>query len=111
VVVDFEAVSQIAKEYAADVSRQLPVDKAVLFGSYAAGCAQKHSDIDICFFVKSFCGERRVDVAARILGLSGTKYSGAFFEPIVFETAEMHNGNPFVNEILATGIDLLQPTG
>jgi hypothetical protein len=29
------------------------------------------------------------------------------FEPIVFETPEIQNGNLFVREILATGIDLL----
>jgi len=109
-VVDFEAISQIAKEYATDVSQQFQVDKAVLFGSYAKGYASKQSDIDICFFLKNYDGKRRVDVITQILGIGGAKYRGAFFEPIVFETAEMQNDNPFVQEILATGIDLFSET-
>ena len=48
--VDFEAVNRIAQDYAEDVSRELPVDRALLFGSYAKGYANEQSDIDICFF-------------------------------------------------------------
>jgi len=105
--VDFEAVNRIAREYAVDVSHELPVDKAILFGSYAKGNAGEQSDIDICFFLKNYNGKRRVDLLTHILGVCGKKYRGAFFEPIVFETAEIQNDNPFVREILATGIELL----
>jgi len=42
----------------------------------------------------------------QILNISGKKYIVAFFEPIAFETDEMQNDNPFVQEILATGIEL-----
>jgi hypothetical protein len=31
----------------------------------------------------------------------------SFLESIVFETAEIQNDNPFVREILATGVELL----
>jgi len=47
--VDFEAVNQIAREYALDVSRELPIEKAILFGSYASETATELSDVDICF--------------------------------------------------------------
>ena len=33
--VDIEAVTQVAKQYADDVRRVMPVDKVMLFGSYA----------------------------------------------------------------------------
>jgi len=88
----------------------LQVDKAVLFGSYAKGYATRQSDIDICFFLRDYNGKRRVDVITQILGIGGKKYRGAFFEPVVFETSEMQNDNPFVREILASGIDLLPET-
>ena len=104
--VDFETVNQIAREYAVEVGRELPVDKAVLFGSYARGYASEQSDIDICFFLKNYNGKRRVDIITQILGIGGEKYKGAFFEPIVFETDEIQNDNPLVQEILATGIEL-----
>jgi len=105
--VDFEAVNKIAREYATEVSRELPVDKALLFGSYVSGFASEQSDIDICFFLKNYCGKRRVDLLTQILSIGGKKYRGAFFEPIIFETAEIQKDNPFVREILATGIELL----
>ena len=105
--VDFEAINRIAREYAVDVSRELPVDKAFLFGSYAKGCADEQSDIDICFFLKDYNGKRRVDLLTQILGIGGKKYIGAFFEPIVFETTEIQNDNPFIREILATSKELL----
>jgi uncharacterized protein len=105
--VDFEVVNQIAIDYAKEVSRELPVDKALLFGSYAKQNANEQSDIDICFFLKSYNGKRRVDLLTQILGVGGKKYSGVFFEPIVFETAEIENDNPFIREILKTGKDLL----
>ncbi|MDR1899485.1 MAG: nucleotidyltransferase domain-containing protein [Treponema sp.] len=101
-----EAISRIARNYAADVSRELPVDKAVLFGSYAKGYATDLSDVDICFFLKDYNGKGRVEIITELLGLGG-KYRDVAFEPIVFKTAEIQNDNPFVREILATGVELL----
>ena len=105
--VDIEAVNRIARQYAADVSRELPIEKAVLFGSYAKATATALSDVDICFFLKSYNGKRRVDLIAQILGIGGEKYGKVGFEPLVFEAGEIEKDNPFVREILATGLDLL----
>ena len=104
--IDFEALNRIARDYASEVSRELPVEKVVLFGSYAKETATEQSDVDICFFLKSYNGQRKVDLVAHILGIGGDKYSHIGFEPIVFETAEIQRDNPFVREILATGIEL-----
>ena len=105
--VDFEAVKRIARDYAEDVSRELPVDKALLFGSYAKGYATEQSDVDICFFLKNYNGKRRVDIIVQILDIDREKYCRVGFEPIVFETGEIKNNNPFIKEILATGKELL----
>jgi len=83
----------------------LRVDKAILYGSYVRGSATELSDIDICFFLPDFGGKRRVDVIMRLLDLSDN-YKGVFFEPIAFQTSEIERGNPFVKEILATGIEI-----
>ena len=104
--VDIEAMNRIARSFAEDVKRVLPVEKAVLFGSYAKGYATESSDVDICFFLTNYAGKERVEIIAELLGMGG-KYRDAAFEPLVFESAAIENGNPFVREILATGLDLL----
>jgi predicted nucleotidyltransferase len=104
-VVDFEAVTNVCRQYAEDVRRAMPLDKAVLFGSYAKGTADPQSDVDICFFLDNYGGKRRMDIIVDLLGLAH-RYD-AYFEPIVFETSELENDNPFVKEILRTGKDIL----
>ncbi|MDR3076581.1 MAG: nucleotidyltransferase domain-containing protein [Synergistaceae bacterium] len=103
--VDFETVSLAARNYADDVRRVMPVDRVMLYGSYAKGNATDHSDVDICFFLSSFGGRRRVDIIAELLGLTD-KYSDVFIEPIAFPVSELQNDNPFVKEILRTGMEI-----
>jgi len=103
--VDTEAVIRLAERYTADVRRVMPVDKAVLYGSYAKGAADELSDVDICFFLTSFEGKRRVDIIGELLGLTHGYNAG--FEPIAFPTSEIYNDNPFVKEIMRTGREIL----
>ena len=102
---DFETIRGLAKEYAANVKQVLPVDKVVLYGSYAKGTATSVSDVDICFFLRDFNGKRRVDIIGELLSLCG-RYKGAYFEPNAFPSSEIERGNPFVNEIISTGIEI-----
>ena len=103
--VDFEAVTQLCKQYADNVRRHMPVGKVVLFGSYAKGTANEHSDVDICFFLDSFQGRRRLDILKDLFVLM-RGYDDADFEPTVFETSDMENDNPFVKEVLRTGREI-----
>ena len=102
---DFETIRGLAEEYAENVKRVLPVDKVVLYGSYAKGTATYLSDVDICFFLSDFNGKRRVDIIGELLELCG-RYKGAYFEPNAFPVFEIERGNPFVKEILSTGIEI-----
>ena len=43
----------IAKKFSSEVKKLLPVDKIVLFGSFAKGTNHKWSDIDIAVVVKN----------------------------------------------------------
>jgi predicted nucleotidyltransferase len=104
--VDLEAVTELCRQYAEDVCRAMPVDRAVLYGSYAKGTADPKSDIDICFFLDNYGGKERVDIIVDLLKIM-RGYKCVPFEPIVFETSEIENDNPFVNEILRTGMDIL----
>ena len=76
-------IGETIKSYVNDVRNVMPVDKVVLFGSYAKGIATEQSDIDICFFLPNFAGKRRVDVLYKLLDLTH-KYNGVYFEPAVF---------------------------
>ena len=105
--VDFKEMNQKARSFAEDVKKVMPVDKAILFGSYAKGYATELSDVDICFFLKDYNGKRRVEIIAELLGMGGDKYPDVPFEPLVFKSTEIQQGNPFVREILAEGIELL----
>jgi predicted nucleotidyltransferase len=104
--VDIKKMNELARSFAEDVKQVMPVDKAILFGSYAKGYATELSDVDICFFLKDYNGKQRVEVITELLGMGG-KYPDVAFEPLVFKSAEIQNDNPFVREIIAEGIDLL----
>jgi predicted nucleotidyltransferase len=101
---NFEAVIDEAKHFANEIRRQLPVDKVYLFGSYAKGTAKEYSDVDVCFFLRDYGGKERVDAGIQLLQIA-SDYK-AYFEPLVFETSEIERNNPFVNEILHTGIEI-----
>jgi len=104
--VDFETVTSLCKQYADNVRRAMPVDKVMLFGSYAKGTADEQSDVDICFFLDNYGGKGRREILKELLWLMNG-YDSAYFEPIVFETSELENDNPFVKEILRTGKEIL----
>ena len=99
-----EAIKEETKRYADEVRRHLPVDKVYLFGSYANGNADELSDVDVAFFLRDYSGKTRFDVGLQLLKLCRT-YK-AYFEPFVFETAEIERNNPFVNEIMNTGLEI-----
>ena len=103
--VDFENVKRIAADYAENVRQVLPVNKVILFGSFTRGTATELSDVDICFLLNDFNGMSRADVIGELLRLCRI-YKGAFFEPIAFQTSEIDRGNPFVKEILSTGVEI-----
>jgi len=104
-VINSENIKRIAIDYAENVRQVMPVNKVVLFGSFANGTAVKSSDVDICFFIDDFGGKSRVDIIGDLLRLCRI-YKGAFFEPIAFQTSEIERGNPFVKEILSTGVEI-----
>lgn len=103
-VANHEAVRQEAKRYADDVRRKLPIDRAFLFGSYAKGTADELSDVDIAFFIRDFNGKSRFEIGLELLRL--THNYKAYFEPLVFPSSEITKGNPFVNEIMKTGLEI-----
>lgn len=106
-VTGYEAIKGLVEQYVADVKRVMPIDKAVMYGSYAKGTATEYSDVDICFFSKAFEDKRDVDIIAELLGIARKYYRDVCFEPNVFSTSEIENDNPFVKEVLRTGREII----
>jgi predicted nucleotidyltransferase len=104
VAADLEAVKLEAVRYADKVRRELPVERAVLFGSYAKGTADELSDVDIAFFFRDFSAKTRFEIGVELLRM--THNFKAYIEPLVFASSEIGRGNPFINEILRTGQEI-----
>jgi predicted nucleotidyltransferase len=103
--VDIEAVDRVVNDYVADVRSAIPIDRAILFGSHARGTATEQSDIDVCFFSRSFENLPPIDILTQLFRLT-RKYKGIDIEPLGFPTSELENDNPFVKEILRTGQEI-----
>jgi predicted nucleotidyltransferase len=102
--VDIETVKRIAIDYANEVRSTFPIDKVILFGSYANGTATKLSDVDIAFIFRNYGDKTRFDIGLQLLKLC--RGYEAYFEPLAFETMDIEQGNPFVKEILRTGQEI-----
>jgi len=101
---NYDTVKEEATRYSNEVRSQMPVERVFLFGSYAKGTADELSDVDICFFFRDYEGKERVDMGIKLLKIAcGYK---AYFEPHVFETTDIERKNPFVNEIMSTGVEI-----
>jgi predicted nucleotidyltransferase len=104
VVADIEAVRIEARRYAAAAKAVTPIDRAYLFGSYAKGTARKLSDVDIAFFFYGLSDEEIFKFQTRLIHMT-LDFTG-WFEPLAFSTSDLDTDNPFVSEILRTGIEL-----
>jgi predicted nucleotidyltransferase len=83
---------------------RIPVSQAILFGSYATGGFTEWSDIDLAIVSDAFEGSRiadRAKVRKITLGVS------CDIETIPFRPEDFVVDNPFVQEILETGMRLI----
>jgi uncharacterized protein len=78
--------------------------KVILFGSYASGKAHRWSDVDVALVAKEFTGDGFADASyfARI----NNKKPYMAIEPKTFSTAYFKKGDPFIKEIIRTGIEV-----
>jgi len=91
------------KRFARDAGKQVKVDAVYLFGSAARGAAKKYSDIDVAVVSPDFTGFAFSD--RKKLNLVVLKY-GALVEVHPFRKKDFTKENPFVREIVRTGIKI-----
>jgi predicted nucleotidyltransferase len=97
---------KIVKDFiAACAERNITFRKVLIFGSVAANKSDKNSDIDVAFVSDRFTGMPYRDWSI----LTPVKTSNRNFidiEPHPFPTRYFKKGDPFIEEILRTGIEI-----
>jgi predicted nucleotidyltransferase len=90
------------KRYIAELERnEIPIRKAILFGSYAKGYAKEESDIDVALVSEAFSGDRFED-RQKIIPLR--RKIDKWIEPHPFKPEDFENGGILVEEIRKTGV-------
>jgi len=97
-------IRQIVQDYVIKLAKQIPIKKAILFGSYARGTYDKDSDIDIAIFSDYFKGMERID-SFRLLFLQAMDYN-IDLQPQSFTDEDLKYPEGLVKEIIRTGIEV-----
>ncbi|WP_347274298.1 nucleotidyltransferase domain-containing protein [Candidatus Kuenenia sp.] len=103
VVVSDEILEKLKRFLSMVSASGLHIERAILFGSYAKGNANKWSDIDIALISTDFTG----------IGFYDRKKVNPYMikidsriEPHPFRPEDFTEDNPFVNEILKDAIEI-----
>jgi len=100
-VVNINEAPDIARRYADYLQRKIHVVGIYLFGSYTKGTAHADSDIDIAVVSDSFTGDPVDDLTILLILKSEVDNR---IEPHPFLPGDFSSENPFVREIVETGI-------
>ena len=94
-------IIDLAKRYLNFLKEEkFQISKAYLFGSYAKGTNKIESDIDIAFIFNELKDE--IDMQIKLMKLR--RKFDLRIEPHPFEKKDLEDDNPFLQEILQTGI-------
>ncbi len=96
---DKSTVIDKVRQYADVVRTYFPVQKVILYGSYAKGTANEYSDIDVAVVVDKIDGDL-LESKAKLFNL--THDIDVSIEPVLFETGSA-DPSGFFAEIQKTG--------
>ena len=96
---DKKTVIDKVRQYADLVCEHFPVQKIILYGSYAKGTAKEYSDIDVAVVVDKIEGDF-LEAEARLFTL--THDIDVSIEPVLFEIGDA-DPSGFFEEIQKTG--------
>ncbi len=97
-------ILEIIIKYIKELSKEISIDKVIIFGSYAKNCYNEDSDIDIAIFSKDFKNTSIIDAMSFLL--IKTSGLGVDLQPQPFTLDDYSNPDGLVKEILDTGIEL-----
>jgi predicted nucleotidyltransferase len=99
-----KSILEIVDDYVKKISKQIPVKKALLFGSFATGSYTKDSDVDVAIFSDYFSAMDKMD-AFRFLFLQAMDYD-IDLQPQSFTVEDYENPVGIVEEIIKKGIEI-----
>lgn len=102
-----ESIQKIIEDYIIKLSKVIPIEKVIIFGSYAKGNPHEYGDVDIAIFSDYFKNMSRVDGIYFLL-LNAMDYD-IDIEPQPFTVDEYNQSIGIVSEIVKTGIELPLP--
>lgn len=97
--IDVSILTNIER-YIKEISKHYNIQEVYLFGSYANGTNHKDSDIDVAIIINS--DNNPFDLLVELLML--TQNIDLRIEPHPIKVKDFEEGNPFVQEIINTGI-------
>lgn len=93
-------ILKCVKEYIQEISKYYNIQGVYLFGSYAKGTNHEDSDIDVAIIINS--DNNAFDLLVELMML--TQNIDLRIEPHPIKAKDFEEGNPFVQEIIDTGI-------
>ena len=99
-----KTILELINRYIEELSKDIVIDKVILFGSYAKGTNNEESDIDIAIFSKDFREETKIENMSFLL--IKTSGLGIDLQPQAFTVEDYQNPEGVVKEILNTGIEI-----
>jgi len=99
-----QEVLSITTDYINKLKQQIPVEKAVLFGSYAKGSYEQDSDVDLAIFSPVFENMTRVDgLTFLLMQALGYKLD---IQAQPFTMKDYNDPLGLIDEILKTGVEI-----
>lgn len=84
-----DSLEDIIKGFIERLSNDIDIDEVILFGSYASGTSDRHSDIDLAIISDSFLGKSHIK-NMQYLSLMAAKYNSEI-EALPFTYQEYKN--------------------
>ena len=97
-------INNLVSKFVNLVTDEFPIKSVYLFGSYAKGEAKEYSDIDLAVVSDKFEGSRFFDKEKLNKYILKTSID---LEIHPFRTMDFTEDNPFVKEIIQTGLKIV----
>jgi predicted nucleotidyltransferase len=99
-----QSVMNTLHSFVEKIGKEIPIKKAILFGSYAKGNPDAESDVDLAIFSEYFEEKSRVEGITYLL-MHAMEYK-IDLEPIAFTSREYDERLGIVAEIINTGVEI-----